>query len=307
MEEAAGRILEEFVLTRKQSESMGNFASTYTQLPPGEINNSVARIVFEAFQWLQAQGMLAPTSQAGWYFVTRLGQKVKDEAGLKVYLADKHSGADAAVKNIEGDIAEMKRRAESEISAAIDDAKKEAGAILNLARRTAEGVSLKDVQRQFKEAGGECLRRLRVWTVLSCISMAVLIGLIIVFMTGWAPAWQSPANSHLGGASLAPAIYQSVVRVTLLTVIGAVTTFCLKVMRAQMHLREQNLHRERVANSVAAFLAAASSPEQRDLILGRMVDAVTVFGNSGLLSDNDESLSPAKLILESLPRALPKS
>jgi hypothetical protein len=307
VEEAAGRILEEFILTRKPSESIGNFASTYTGLPPGEINSSVARIVFEAFQWLQAHGMLAPTSQAGWCFVTRLGQEVKDEGGLKAYLTDKNSGADAAVKSIQNDLAQMKRRAEAEISAAVEDAKKEAGTILNLARKTAEGVSLKDVQMQFEKAGTECLKRLRIWTVLSCAGMTALVGLLIAFMTGWGPSWQSPVNAPLGGASLAPAIYQSVIRVTLLTVIGAVTTLCLKVMRAQMHLREQNLHRERVANSVAAFLAAASSPEQRDLILGRMVDAVTVFGNSGLLSDNDESMSPAKLILESLPRSLPKT
>ena len=71
-----------------------------------------------------------------------------------------------------------------------------------------------------------------------------------------------------------------------------------------MHLREQNLHRERVANSVAAFLGAATSPEQRDVILARVVDAITAFGNSGLLSDNDESMSPAKLILETVPRIL---
>ena len=100
------------------------------------------------------------------------------------------------------------------------------------------------------------------------------------------------------------AIYHAIIRVTLLTAIGAVATFCFRVLRAQMHLREQNLHRERVANSVAAFLGAATSPEQRDVILARVVDAITALGNSGLLSDNDESMSPAKLILETVPRIL---
>ena len=55
---------------------------------------------------------------------------------------------------------------------------------------------------------------------------------------------------------------------------------------------------------MAAFLGAAS-PEQRDIILGRVVDSITAFGSSGLLVD-DESMSPAKVVLESLPRALSK-
>jgi hypothetical protein len=102
------------------------------------------------------------------------------------------------------------------------------------------------------------------------------------------------------------AIYQTVIRVTLLTAIGAIATFCFKVLRAQMHLREQNLHRARVANTMDAFLGAASQPEQRDIILARMLDAIVAFGNSGLLTDSDESMSPAKLILESIPRFTPK-
>jgi hypothetical protein len=54
---------------------------------------------------------------------------------------------------------------------------------------------------------------------------------------------------------------------------------------------------------MSAFLAAASL-DQRDVVLGRMVDAVIEFRNSGLSWDSDESMSPAKVILESVPRAL---
>ena len=51
-----------------------------------------------------------------------------------------------------------------------------------------------------------------------------------------------------------------------------------------------------------AFLGAASEA-QRDMILARMVDAITAFGTSGLLVD-DESMSPMKLIVESVPKVL---
>jgi hypothetical protein len=129
------------------------------------------------------------------------------------------------------------------------------------------------------------------------------VALVIGFFTRWAPTFTSnvgdPATQTMGYA-----IYHTAIRVTLLTAIAAVATFCLKILRAQLHLREQNLHRQRIANSMAAFLGAAS-PEQRDIILGRVVDSITAFGSSGLLVD-DESMSPAKVVLESLPRALSK-
>jgi hypothetical protein len=38
-----------------------------------------------------------------------------------------------------------------------------------------------------------------------------------------------------------------------------------------------------------------------DLILGRLAGSIIAFGNSGLLSD-DDSMSPAKVILESVQR-----
>jgi hypothetical protein len=41
-----------------------------------------------------------------------------------------------------------------------------------------------------------------------------------------------------------------------------------------MHMREVNLHRQRIANSMAAFVEAAATAEQADVIFGRMVDAV---------------------------------
>jgi hypothetical protein len=51
---------------------------------------------------------------------------------------------------------------------------------------------------------------------------------------------------------------------------------------------------------MAAFLAATTSLGQLDLLLERLADTITALSNSGLLTD-DDSLSPASVILESKP------
>lgn len=198
------------------------------------------------------------------------------------------------------ELAAMRERATSDINQAIEDAKKEAQSILNLARATAQGISLEDVQTQFKNAGNDCLSSIKLWASLSVSFIVVFIVALIGFLTWWEPYIRTTTQGNSNSALI---VYHTVIRVTMLTALAAVTTFCMKVLRAQLHLREQNLHRQRVANSIAAFLGAASA-EQRDVILGRMVDAITAFGSSGLLSDNDDSMSPAKVILESVPRVL---
>ena len=48
---------------------------------------------------------------------------------------------------------------------------------------------------------------------------------------------------------------------------------------------------------MGAFVESAVTPEQRDLILGHLVDAVATFGDSGLLGDG-ESKSVAKMSID---------
>ena len=61
----------------------------------------------------------------------------------------------------------------------------------------------------------------------------------------------------------------------------------MKILKAQLHMFQHNLHRRRITNSIEAFVESAITPEQRDLILAHLVDAVATFGNSGLL-DSDQ-------------------
>ncbi len=311
VEDLAGLILER-LHSAERIQHVRNFATSIADRYPSEDLAKVMQVVQEAWQWLESHGMIAPDGQQlGWYFVTRQGHSIGTAANLKTHLARQRDLAAVAREQIGA----IREQAATQIGAAIEDARKqaqdilqharhEAASILNLARETAKGVSFDDVQQQFRAAAAQCLTGITIWAGLSAVSILSFLCVLIGFVTWWAPAFQSQTATGQSPSS-GPAIYQTVIRVAILTAIGAVTTFCLRVLRAQMHLREQNLHRQRVANSIAAFLGAAS-PEQRDTILARMVDAVTSFGSSGLLTDGDESMSPAKVILESMPRTLPR-
>jgi hypothetical protein len=326
VEDAAGAILEELVNSRKDREHVGNFAATVLgAAASGGMATKWTRIIMEGFQWLQSHDMIAPTEQAGFYFVTRQGQEIGSAANLTVWLAkqkgDREDALERAlsdalekVRRAESDVVELRTRAKSDIDQAIETAREEARSILNLARETAQGVSLDDVQRQFAQAAKDCLTGVWIWASLSVLFCGALVAAVILFLTLWEPSLQTAAQTAQTALSqsITPSdkglmsgfsVYNTVLRVTLLTAIAAMATFCLRLLRAQLHLREQNLHRRRVANSMAAFLGATATPEQRDLILGRLAEAVTTFGNSGLLTD-DDSMSPAKVILESVQRGI---
>lgn len=315
----AGAVLERLVKSREDNH-IGNFASSVTGTTPNSSPRtpSVA-LIYEAFQWLNLHGLIAPTQQEGWYFVTQKGKSIGTAAKLKDDLElEQLLKGTPSPKQTQETITELKKQAETQIKKAIEDsqqeaksviegAKNESDKILSLARKTAEGISLSDIQTQFGKAAQKCRTGIWIWAGLSLIFVAAFLITLIGFMGRWAPQIQSFQDGIAKGRDITSAymIYLTVLRITLLTALAAATTFCLKILRAQLHLREQNLHRQRVANSIAAAMGAASS-EQRDVVLERMIDAITAFGNSGLLSENDESMSPAKVVFESISRAFPQ-
>ena len=100
------------------------------------------------------------------------------------------------------------------------------------------------------------------------------------------------------------AVYQTALRIVILSAVGAFTTYSLRMLRAHIHMSHLNKHRQRVANSIEAFVMSANTPEQRDLILANLVEAVVAFGNSGLLPHDEDTLGGQKLPTEAIGRLL---
>jgi len=178
-----------------------------------------------------------------------------------------------------------------EANKTIEEARNLAQQIEERARRTAAHISVQEAQKQFKEAQVDHNKQVKLWAVISAISILTFVGVAIYLMQVHFPnQW----NWHV--------IYYTAIRLTILTAVGATATFCLRILRAQMHMSQHNLHRQRVANSMAAFVESAVTPEQRDLILSQLVDAVATFGTSGLLQKEDDSIHSPKMTIDTITR-----
>lgn len=172
----------------------------------------------------------------------------------------------------------------------INEAKKLAQQIEERARKTAAHISVEAAQEQFKQAQTDHDKKVKLWSWLSGISiLSFIVVAILLSLVKFPEEWQW----HV--------IYYTAIRITILTAVGAISAFCLKVLRAHMHMSAHNLHRQRVANSLAAFVESAVTPEQRDLILAHLVDSIVTFGNSGLLKEEDSIYSP-KMTIDTITR-----
>jgi hypothetical protein len=160
-----------------------------------------------------------------------------------------------------------------EAEKAIEGAKRLAEEIETRARRTATRISVEEAQRQFTTATTELSKKVKIWGELTVASLVILIGLPFAFM-----AWPLPAPEPWPVA-----MYHTILRVFVLSAAGASATFCFRILRAHLHMVEKNRHRVRVANSVESFVNSALDPQQRDLILAKLCEAIVDFGDSGII------------------------
>ncbi len=159
-------------------------------------------------------------------------------------------------------------------------------------RRTAVGISVEEAQKQFSEAASEQDKKILLWSKFSAGSIVVFIGFSLVL-------WFIKPDAK----TIYDSIYFTTIRITILITIGAFTAFSLKILRAHMHMKELNKHRERLSNSLPAFVEAVTE-NQRDIIITNLVDAISSFGKSGLLQKEDDSTSIPKIVIDTISRNL---
>lgn len=159
-----------------------------------------------------------------------------------------------------------------ESDVAIEEARQLAKQIEERARRTATRISVEAAQVQFSDAQKQLRGFVLLWAALTIASLVAIGWMLHHFLNASLPdtwTWQ------IG--------YTTAIRLAALATLGSIAAFCMRLLKAQLHQYLLNMHRQRVTNSIAAFVESAVTPEQRDLILGHMVDSVVSFGNSGLL------------------------
>lgn len=176
-------------------------------------------------------------------------------------------------------------KAREEANNIIGDAQK----TLEGARLTATGQSVEEAQEQFREAQKEINVNVRIWAILSAVGIAIFV----LFSVKYTPT-DIPEEWKWS------ILYHSTIKISILAIIGTVTSFFVKTFRAYLYMSAKNKHRIRVTNSIEAFLGTVHTADQRDLILSQLVDAVTQFGTSGLLSKEEDSPYNPKITLESI-------
>ena len=180
----------------------------------------------------------------------------------------------------EATLARVKEQADK----AVADAKQLADEIESRARKSATKMSVDEAQRQFSSATSELQKKAHMWAWLTAGSVFVLLALPFAFMY-----WPLP-----DGDNWPVALYYTLLRVFVLTAAGAGATICVRLFRAHLHMVEKNRHRVRVANSIESFVNSALEPQQRDLLLAKLAEAVIDFGDSGIIkSERDETTSSA--------------
>lgn len=182
----------------------------------------------------------------------------------------------------------------AKIQATQADVQKFADSVVRKARDTARSISFKAAQDQFAEEQISLRNQLILWGTLSMFLVAGVITLIVWF---YLSVPESVPDWH-------PVIIRGIIRLFSLSAAGGLLAYSLGIFRAYLHMYRLNQHRQRVSNCIASFTEAGERPETRDLVLINLVETVCAFGNSGLLSDNHDSIGSQKASVESFSRAL---
>jgi len=180
---------------------------------------------------------------------------------------------------------------ESESTKIIDNAKKKADEIESSARKTAQKISVQDAQQQFENGAKNNLLNIKIWAGISILLVLIFIVLIIYML-----------NIKFSDEWTWKVVYYSVIRAAIIGFVATMMAFALKILKSHLHMREHNLHRLRIANSMSAFAESASNKDQRDLILSKLVESVANFGNSGMIENGEDSGS--KLTIDNITRTL---
>jgi hypothetical protein len=171
------------------------------------------------------------------------------------------------------------------------------------AKAAASKISVDAAQKQFDDAAKTLRRKAVAWTSISIALFGALIVLLLRF-AWYPPPLISEVMNMLKPSSqqavlpvsvpllIAASAYFTSIRLALIGVLGIGMAFSLRMTRAYLQMIEHNHHKSRVTKSIEAFVASVRTAEQKDFVLGKLIDSVTMFGDSGILDkDGDKSSS----------------
>ena len=156
-------------------------------------------------------------------------------------------------------------------------------------------LSIIEAQSQFGSNQGHLKTRSKQWFWASVGCMIALFALVTIFALDINPRGIIPDREFTNWPE---SIYHTVMRITLLGVLGAAASFCLRIYRSHVHMLRHNQHRIQIANNIKFFMSSAATREHKDMILHCLIQAVATFGPSGLIRDKDDPVTSSKTIVD---------
>jgi flagellar hook-basal body complex protein FliE len=223
--------------------------------------------------------------------------------------------------NIRNSTLESGIKFESAVKEAITDIRKsveEAEKNLERIKTEASHISVESALQQFNEAATALRIKACVCGVVTTSLFVVLVLLLICFTRYPPPLIHQIVESLKPGSTvvalpisipllIAASAYYTSIRLALVGVLGVGLAFSLRMTRAYLHMIEHNQHKLRVTKSIEAFVAAVRTKEQKDLVLSKLVESVTEFGDSGILGSQGETTGLPSVIFEAMTKNVGKS
>jgi hypothetical protein len=228
---------------------------------------------------------------------------------------------DEALREILAKRDEALREVEAAATGANADVRKtvkESADELEAVKTAARKISVQGAQDEFATAAKILSKRAAAWTATTIGLFVMLVGVLCRFLFHPPPLIAAIAGALMPQPSqvalpvsvpllVAASAYYTSIRLALIGVLGVALAFSLRMTRAYFHMIEHNQHKSRVTNSIEAFVASVRTDEQRDLVLGKLVDSVTQFGESGILGKESETSSLPSVMFEAVTKNVGKS
>jgi hypothetical protein len=198
----------------------------------------------------------------------------------------KQKEVDATAAALRQEIVGASDRLREETERQISELSARGQEVIARTKKQIAGEILNDAQKQFGAAQKGLQIQVGIWAGLSAVALAAFF---------WFAA--SLLNVHLPPAWSWQIAFFAGVRLIILGGIGALASFCLRMLKAHIALAQLNAHRTRVAHSMPSFLEVAP-PSERFKVLESLIQAIVGVKESAITDTNPETMLTTVSVVE---------
>lgn len=215
---------------------------------------------------------------------TAAAESVRQAAETNVGLKQKE--VDTTATTLRQEIAGASDRLREETEKLISDLSARGQEVIARTKKQIAGEILNDAQKQFGAAQRGLRRQVGIWSGLSAATLAAFFWFAASLLNVDLPAEWSWQIAFFAG-----------VRLIILGGIGALASFCLRMVKAHIALAQLNAHRTRVAHSMPSFLEVAPAGD-RFKVLESLIQAIVGVKESAIADTNPETVLTTVSVVE---------